>query len=140
MCCLTYEHDAYLAARKRFPREGKTIRTLNGTEKVIGIDIWRDLVTLLDDSRQRRVVNLLDLRAETEEAIRREAEAAQESTGSGAAAPNASGARTPSGSAAPDDAGVSISDSAPGTPSRRKRRRRRGGGGGGGGDEGGRGE
>jgi cell fate regulator YaaT (PSP1 superfamily) len=23
MCCLTYEHDAYVQARKRFPREGK---------------------------------------------------------------------------------------------------------------------
>ena len=64
MCCLTYEHDAYLAARKRFPREGKILRTANGSEKVIGIDIWRDLVTLLDEQRQRRVVGLAELRAE----------------------------------------------------------------------------
>src|SRR5690606_24113193 len=27
MCCLTYEHDSYLTARKRFPREGRMIRT-----------------------------------------------------------------------------------------------------------------
>ncbi|HET7274004.1 MAG TPA: regulatory iron-sulfur-containing complex subunit RicT, partial [Longimicrobiaceae bacterium] len=65
MCCLTYEHDAYLQARKRFPREGRIIRTANGSEKVIGIDIWRDQVTLLDESRQRRVVALADLKAET---------------------------------------------------------------------------
>jgi cell fate regulator YaaT (PSP1 superfamily) len=64
LCCLTYEHDAYLQARKRFPREGKTLRTSLGAERVIGIDVWRDRVTLLDEARQRRVVELADLRAE----------------------------------------------------------------------------
>ncbi|HEX6925616.1 MAG TPA: regulatory iron-sulfur-containing complex subunit RicT [Longimicrobiaceae bacterium] len=64
MCCLTYEHDAYLAARKRFPREGKVLHTTHGPEKVIGIDIWRDLVTLMDEQRQRRTVGLAQLRAE----------------------------------------------------------------------------
>jgi cell fate regulator YaaT (PSP1 superfamily) len=65
MCCLTYEHDAYLAARKRFPREGKTLRTVNGAERVVSIDIWRNLVTLQDENRQRRVVDLDTLKAET---------------------------------------------------------------------------
>lgn len=64
MCCLTYEHDAYLAARKRFPREGKTVRTTRGAEKVIAIDIWRSLVTLQDETRQRRVIPLDQLRDE----------------------------------------------------------------------------
>jgi hypothetical protein len=64
MCCLTYEHDSYLLARKRFPREGKTVRTAVGPEKVIGIDIWHDQVTLLDEARQRRVLTLEALRAE----------------------------------------------------------------------------
>ncbi len=64
MCCLTYEHDAYLAARKRFPREGRILRTGRGSEKVIAIDIWRDMVTLMDEQRQRRMVPLGDLRAE----------------------------------------------------------------------------
>ncbi len=64
MCCLTYEHDSYLTARKRFPREGKTVRTPNGPEKVIGIDIWHDQVTLLSEAKQRRVVKLDALRAE----------------------------------------------------------------------------
>jgi cell fate regulator YaaT (PSP1 superfamily) len=36
MCCLTYEHDTYLQARKRFPREGKMLRTSKRQEKVIG--------------------------------------------------------------------------------------------------------
>jgi cell fate regulator YaaT (PSP1 superfamily) len=65
MCCLTYEHDAYLQARKRFPREGKLLRTSRGQEKVIGIDIWHDQVTLLDETRQRRVVALAELKADT---------------------------------------------------------------------------
>ena len=65
MCCLTYEHDAYLAARKRFPREGKTIRTTMGAERVVSIDIWRNLVTLQDENRQRRVIDLDTLKAET---------------------------------------------------------------------------
>ncbi len=64
MCCLTYEHDAYVAARKRFPREGKTVRTSVGNEKVVGIDIWKNQVTLMDESRQRRVVELDALREE----------------------------------------------------------------------------
>ncbi|HWK89852.1 MAG TPA: regulatory iron-sulfur-containing complex subunit RicT [Longimicrobium sp.] len=64
MCCLTYEHDAYLAARKRFPREGKTIRTTLGAERVVSIDIWRNLVTLQDEQRQRRTVDLEQLKAE----------------------------------------------------------------------------
>jgi cell fate regulator YaaT (PSP1 superfamily) len=65
MCCLTYEHDAYLAARKRFPREGKTIRTAMGAERVISIDIWRNTVTLQDEQRQRRTVDVEQLKAET---------------------------------------------------------------------------
>jgi cell fate regulator YaaT (PSP1 superfamily) len=114
MCCLTYEHDSYLAARKRFPREGRMIRTLKGQEKVIGIDIWRDLVTLLDESRQRRVVKLLDLRAETEAALRADDEAAPE----------------------PAEAQEEVvAEAAQGAPARRRRRKRRSGGGGGGGDE-----
>lgn len=64
MCCLTYEHDAYLAARKRFPREGKTVRTSAGNERVLSIDIWRNLVTLQDEQRQRRTVELEQLKAE----------------------------------------------------------------------------
>ncbi len=39
MCCLTYEHDAYVQARKRFPREGKSLQTAVGREKVVSIDI-----------------------------------------------------------------------------------------------------
>ncbi len=65
MCCLTYEHDAYLQARKRFPREGRVLRTAQGEEKVIGIDIWRETVTLVDLDGERRTVPVAGLRAET---------------------------------------------------------------------------
>ena len=58
MCCLTYEHDSYVQARKRFPREGKTITTAVGREKVISIDIWRERVVLRDEDGNRRTVEL----------------------------------------------------------------------------------
>lgn len=64
MCCLTYEHQAYVEARKRFPREGKTIRTGSGEEKVVGVDIWRECVTLRDREGNRRTVELAELKKE----------------------------------------------------------------------------
>jgi cell fate regulator YaaT (PSP1 superfamily) len=68
MCCLTYEHDMYLQARRRFPREGKTLRTSLGQEKVLSIDIWKETVTLLEsENRTRRVVPLAQLKAETDQ-------------------------------------------------------------------------
>lgn len=68
MCCLTFEHDSYIQARKKFPREGRTLVTLQGRERVIGIDIWRERVTLRDEDGNRRTVELADLRAEVAEA------------------------------------------------------------------------
>jgi cell fate regulator YaaT (PSP1 superfamily) len=64
MCCLTYEHESYVQARKRFPREGKSIATSKGKEKVISVDIWRDLVLLKDEDGNRRTVPLNDLKTE----------------------------------------------------------------------------
>jgi cell fate regulator YaaT (PSP1 superfamily) len=64
MCCLTYEHDAYVAARKRFPREGKTLQTSVGRERVISVDIWRERLTLKDEDGNRRVVGLEELKVE----------------------------------------------------------------------------
>ena len=78
MCCLTYEHDAYLAAKKRFPREGKTVRTSVGNERVMAIDIFRNLVTLQDENRQRRTIGLEELKAETVAAPPQEREAGPE--------------------------------------------------------------
>jgi cell fate regulator YaaT (PSP1 superfamily) len=64
MCCLTYEHDAYVQARKRFPREGKALFTSNGREKVVSVDIWRERVLLKDEDGNRRTVPLEELKAE----------------------------------------------------------------------------
>jgi cell fate regulator YaaT (PSP1 superfamily) len=64
MCCLTYEHDSYVAARKRFPREGKILTTSHGKEKVISVDIWRDRVLLKDEDGNRRVAELDELKRE----------------------------------------------------------------------------
>src|SRR5581483_5822792 len=35
MCCLRYEHEFYVQQRKRFPKEGKLIRTARGEEKIM---------------------------------------------------------------------------------------------------------
>jgi cell fate regulator YaaT (PSP1 superfamily) len=64
MCCLTYEHDSYVQARKRFPREGKTLVTEVGREKVVSVDIWRERVHLRDEDGNRRSVGLEDLKRE----------------------------------------------------------------------------
>ena len=64
MCCLMYEHRTYVEARRRFPREGKTLRTGKGEERVVSVDIWRDLVTLRDSEGARRTVALDSLKGE----------------------------------------------------------------------------
>ncbi len=64
VCCLKYEHEFYLTARKRFPKEGKTIRTLVGAERVVAVDIFRERVSLRSDEHGPRTIPLLDLRDE----------------------------------------------------------------------------
>ncbi|MDQ2670727.1 MAG: hypothetical protein M3Y31_08855, partial [Gemmatimonadota bacterium] len=64
LCCLKYEHEFYVAARKRFPKEGKTIATSLGTERVVAVDIFRERVYLRSEAQGSRVVALLDLREE----------------------------------------------------------------------------
>jgi cell fate regulator YaaT (PSP1 superfamily) len=68
MCCLMYEHETYVTARRRFPREGRTIRTLVGTEKVLAVDIWGERVTLRDKEGARRTLTLQALRKEVAQA------------------------------------------------------------------------
>ena len=64
MCCLRYEHEFYVQSRKRFPKEGKVIRTGLGEEKVVANDIFRERVTLRSVGGELRVVPLAELRAE----------------------------------------------------------------------------
>ena len=71
MCCLMYEHKTYLEARRRFPREGRKIRTTRGEERVVAVDIWADTVTLKSSEGERRVVTLDDLKADVDDPLRR---------------------------------------------------------------------
>jgi cell fate regulator YaaT (PSP1 superfamily) len=68
MCCLTYEHSAYVDARKKYPREGRTLTTSLGREKVVSVDIWRERVLLKDEEGNRRTVELETLKREVSEA------------------------------------------------------------------------
>lgn len=68
LCCLKYEHEYYLAARKRFPKEGRTITTGRGAEKVVAVDIFRERVMLRSDEHGSRTIPLVALRAELDAA------------------------------------------------------------------------
>src|SRR5258706_1104803 len=61
LCCLHYEHDFYVQQRKRFPKEGKTLKTSAGNERVSAVDIFRERVTLRSDAGDTRVVALAEL-------------------------------------------------------------------------------
>lgn len=64
MCCLRHEHEFYVQARKRFPKEGRIVTTAAGEEKVVSNDIFRDQVTLRAPSGETRTVPLAQLRKE----------------------------------------------------------------------------
>ena len=66
LCCLKYEHEFYVAARKRFPKEGKTIRTALGQERVIAVDIFRERVFLRSEDQGSRIITLVQLKEEVE--------------------------------------------------------------------------
>ncbi len=66
LCCLKYEHDFYVAARKRFPKEGKTVRTAVGPERVVAVDIFRERVFLRSEEHGSRIISLVQLRDEVE--------------------------------------------------------------------------
>lgn len=68
MCCLRYEHEFYVQSRRRFPKEGKILRTATGEEKVMTCDIFRDTVTLRSPEGDTRVVPLAALREEVDAA------------------------------------------------------------------------
>lgn len=67
LCCLKYEHDFYVTARKRFPKEGKTLKTTVGAEKVIAVDIFRERVFLRHEEHGSRIIPLAQLRSELEQ-------------------------------------------------------------------------
>jgi cell fate regulator YaaT (PSP1 superfamily) len=64
LCCLRYEHEFYVASRKRFPKQGRVLRTAVGSERVDAIDIFRERVLLKAEDGTTRVVTLVELKRE----------------------------------------------------------------------------
>src|SRR5207249_3984506 len=56
LCCLKYDHEFYVTARKRFPKEGKMLETAVGGEKVIAVDIFRERVFLRSEEHGTRII------------------------------------------------------------------------------------
>jgi cell fate regulator YaaT (PSP1 superfamily) len=132
LCCLKYEHDFYVAARKRFPKEGKTVTTARGAEKVIAVDIFRERVFLRSEEHGSRIIPLVELRDEVEArgdvlmtAETRIRLLAADTT------PRAEAAAELGMAVADSESGTAQDGSAGARPHRRRRRRRRGGGSGG---------
>ena len=134
LCCLKYEHDFYVAARKRFPKEGKTVRTAVGAEKVIAVDIFRERVFLRSEEHGSRIISLVQLRDEVERqgdvlmTAEYRARLALEAAGEGMAEDEGGTAVVPEPGTEPGSESAQASGN--------RRRRRRGGGGGGGGTDG----
>jgi len=64
LCCLRYEHEFYVGSRKRFPKEGKTLTTARGQERVQAVDIFRERVLLRAPDGTSRTVTLVELKDE----------------------------------------------------------------------------
>ncbi|MDH3496241.1 MAG: regulatory iron-sulfur-containing complex subunit RicT [Gemmatimonadota bacterium] len=64
LCCLRYEHDFYVASRKRFPKEGRTLTTQRGAERVQAVDIFRERVLLKAPDGSARTLTLVELKEE----------------------------------------------------------------------------
>jgi cell fate regulator YaaT (PSP1 superfamily) len=64
MCCLRYEHEFYVQSRKKYPKEGKPVRTARGEEKVLANDIFRERVMLRGIDGEVRTLALAALREE----------------------------------------------------------------------------
>jgi cell fate regulator YaaT (PSP1 superfamily) len=98
LCCLKYEHEFYVSSRKRFPREGKVLRTGQGEEKVVAVDIFRERVYLRGGGNQSRIIPLVQLKQEMSDAT--SAEGAGQSSVATAEIPGA----TPPAPSGRDDA------------------------------------
>jgi cell fate regulator YaaT (PSP1 superfamily) len=114
LCCLKYEHEFYVASRKRFPREGKTLQTSRGPEKVVAVDIFRERVFLRHEEQGSRIIPLVQLRDEMEAA---HVEVATVAPSPAPAPPTVAKDSTPPASQPPGESGNSAA---------RRRRRRRG--------------
>ncbi len=64
MCCLRYEHEFYVDSRRKYPKEGKSVLTARGEEKVVANDIFRERVTVRAVDGDVRTIALSDLLGE----------------------------------------------------------------------------
>jgi cell fate regulator YaaT (PSP1 superfamily) len=129
LCCLKYEHEFYVTSRKRFPKEGKALRTDRGTERVVAVDIFRERVFLRSDEQGPRIVTLVELR----DLLERLGEPPPDARGvrppvrqGGADAPPRADPRVPESS--PDTAvlpAATVPAEGPASDAERKRKRRR---------------
>jgi cell fate regulator YaaT (PSP1 superfamily) len=117
LCCLRYEHDFYVATRKRFPKIGRTLRTARGIERVEAIDIFRERVLLRGEDQDTRALPLAELKQEVA--------AGEQPTAPKAPTARAAAPATPSSPAPTSDDAVRAV--APRKRRRRRRRRRPGG-------------
>ncbi|HET6579007.1 MAG TPA: regulatory iron-sulfur-containing complex subunit RicT [Gemmatimonadales bacterium] len=148
LCCLKYEHEFYVTARRRFPKEGKNITTARGAERVVAVDIFRERVFLRSEEHGSRIIPLVQLHEEVEALgeVLMTADARSRSVAAGEAAADrertavAEPGLVLDAMRAPDAAGPGGPERASGRPPRRRRGHRRGGGGGGGRGSGGGGQ
>ncbi|HQR18649.1 MAG TPA: regulatory iron-sulfur-containing complex subunit RicT [Gemmatimonadales bacterium] len=131
LCCLKYEHEFYVTARKRFPKEGKVLVTARGPEKVVAVDLFRERVFLRSEQDGPRIVPLIQLKEEMEAVG-----GALPPPQAEAPAPQAPPDPRPTAAAPPPapvepPAGKIGEPAAPRSKRRRRGRRRRGGGSGG---------
>jgi cell fate regulator YaaT (PSP1 superfamily) len=116
LCCLRYEHEFYVASRKRFPKQGRALRTSRGSERVDAIDIFRERVLLKATDGSTRVLTLVELKQEVAGPDR---------------APQEPGPKEPTGQAVADekrdaDPALTTRDAVDAvTPKRRRRRGRK---------------
>ena len=115
LCCLRYEHDFYVASRKRFPKEGRTILTAVGRERVQAVDIFRERILLRSEDNTLRTLILSELKLEVAQ-HRQPATAEPENP------------RVPAGLATFDEGPTRVTEedaAAAVTPAQRPRRRKR---------------
>ncbi|UCG84948.1 MAG: Signal peptidase-like protein [Gemmatimonadota bacterium] len=62
LCCLRYEHDFYVSSRRRFPKEGRAVRTASGTQTIMAVDIFRERILLRSEDGTTRSATLAELK------------------------------------------------------------------------------
>jgi len=74
-CCLVYEYEQYVEARKQLPKVGKTIGTPHGEGRVIDVRPLRDSVMIVVDETVHEVFREEIIPLEELEALKKKAEA-----------------------------------------------------------------